>query len=132
MLKSDVRTASQQVLVINHLAKNDKMGDSKPSNQLRQSNRRRDGRQQQERINFVQRTFAKGSVRPINGIITFPPINANQVLQPHEDALILTLGVGKFDVRRILVDLDNSIDLLQMLANKAEAHLLCEQSNGGY
>lgn len=47
MLKSDVRTASQQVLVINHLAKNDKMGDSKPSNQLRQSNKRRDGRQQQ-------------------------------------------------------------------------------------
>lgn len=71
-----------------------------------------------ERINFVQRTFVKGSVRPINGIITFPPINVNQVLQQHEDALILTLGVGKFDVRGILVDLDNSIDLLQMLANK--------------
>ena len=65
-----------------------------------------------EWINFVQRTFAKGSVCPINGIITFPPINVNRVLQPHEDALILRLGVGKFDVRRILVDLDNSIDLL--------------------
>ena len=46
--------------------------------------------------------------------ITFLPINPNRVLQPHEDALILTLGISDFDVRRILVDPGNSVDLLQM------------------
>ena len=40
------------------------------------------------------------------------------MLQPYEDALILTLGVGGFDVRRILVDLGSSIDLLQMSTYK--------------
>ena len=38
------------------------------------------------------------------------------MLQPHEDALILILGVGGFDMRIILVDLGSSIDLLQMSA----------------
>ena len=36
------------------------------------------------------------------------------MLQPHEDTLILILGVGGFDVRIILVDLGSSIDLLKM------------------
>ena len=51
---------------------------------------------------------------PINDTITFPPIYVNWVLQPHEDALILILGVCGFDVQRILVDLGNSTNLLQM------------------
>ena len=35
------------------------------------------------------------------------------MLQPHDDALILTLGINDFDVRRILVDSGSSADLLQ-------------------
>lgn len=50
----------------------------------------------------------------MDGIITFPPIDPNRVLQPHEDALILTLRISDFDVRRILIDQGNSVDLLQM------------------
>ena len=38
-----------------------------------------------------------------------------KVLQQHEDALILILGVDGFDVQIILVDSDSSTDLLQML-----------------
>ena len=57
-------------------------------------------------------------MRPIAGVITFPPVDPNRVLQPHEDALILTLGINDFDVRRILVDPGSSIDLLQMSAFK--------------
>ena len=38
-----------------------------------------------------------------------------KVLQPHEDVLILILGVGGFDVQIILVDPGSSTDLLQML-----------------
>ena len=55
---------------------------------------------------------------PIDDTITFPSIGANRVLQPHEDALVLALGVGGFDVRRVLVDPGNSADLLQMSAYK--------------
>ena len=54
----------------------------------------------------------------INNTIIFLSVDANRVLQPHEDALVLTLGVGGLDLRRILVDLDSSVDLLQMLAYK--------------
>ena len=36
----------------------------------------------------------------------------------HEDALVLTLLVGGFDVRRVLVDLGSSVDLLQMSVYK--------------
>ncbi|XP_034709008.1 uncharacterized protein LOC117932080 [Vitis riparia] len=37
---------------------------------------------------------------------------------PHRDALILTLGVGDFDVKRILVDPGSSADLLQVAVIK--------------
>ena len=55
---------------------------------------------------------------PIDDTVTFPLVGANRVLQPHEDALILTLGVGRFDMRRILFDLGSSVDILQMSAFK--------------
>ena len=55
-------------------------------------------------------------MHPIDSTITFPPINVIQVLQPHENSLILTLRVGGFDMRRILVDPGSSVDLFQMSA----------------
>ena len=36
------------------------------------------------------------------------------ILQPHQDAFILSLGIGDFDVRRILVNPSSSADLLQV------------------
>ena len=39
-------------------------------------------------------------------------------MQLYEDALVLTLGVGEFDVRRVLVDLGSLGDLLQMSTYK--------------
>ena len=54
----------------------------------------------------------------MDNTITFPPIKANGVLHPHEDALILTLGISGFHVRRVLVDPGNSINLLQMSVYK--------------
>lgn len=41
-------------------------------------------------------------------------IHSKGVTLPHEDAMVLTLGVGGFDVHRILIDLKSSIDLLQV------------------
>ncbi|KAL6343231.1 hypothetical protein AAG906_021142 [Vitis piasezkii] len=54
------------------------------------------------------------NVQPIDEPIAFSPIDSNRVILPHEDVLVLTLGVGGFDVRIILIDLGSFVNLLQM------------------
>ena len=71
-----------------------------------------------ELVNSFQPGLDDGGIRPIDGVITFPPVNPNRVLQPHQDTLILTLGISDFNVRQILVDPSSSADLLQMYAFK--------------
>ena len=66
-----------------------------------------------ERVNSIRLEIAGGGPRPIDGTIIFPPVNPTQILQPHRDALILSLEMGDFDLRRILVDPGSSTDLLQ-------------------
>ena len=70
-------------------------------------------------------------MRLIDGTVTFPLIDVNWVLQPHEDALVLTLGVGEFDVKRILVYPGISADLLQMSAYKQMGYSLSALENPG-
>lgn len=53
------------------------------------------------------------------------------VLQPHRDALILTLGVGNFDVKRILVDPGSSADLLQVSVVKQMGFIPASLENPG-
>ena len=72
----------------------------------------------QEKINLIQLRLPDKGMHPIDGTITFPSIDPNRVLHPHQDVLILTLGINDFDVRRILVDLGSSADLLQMFTFK--------------
>nr|CAN61962.1 hypothetical protein VITISV_013621 [Vitis vinifera] len=55
-----------------------------------------------ERINTIRPGVTDGSVQPINGTIVFPPVDPTRILQLHRDALILSLEMGDFDVRRIL------------------------------
>lgn len=71
-----------------------------------------------ERVNFVQCNFLEGSMSPIDDTITFTPLDTNRVLRPHEDALILTLGIDRFDVKRVLVNSGSSTDLMQMSTYK--------------
>nr|CAN61613.1 hypothetical protein VITISV_030311 [Vitis vinifera] len=52
----------------------------------------------------IQLGLPPGGMRPIDGVITFPPVDPNRVLQPHEDALILTLGINDFDFNRPVTD----------------------------
>lgn len=67
-------------------------------------------------MHTVQCMFTNENVRSIDGPIVFSFINSNRVILSHEDALVLTLGVGGFDVHKILVDLGSSIYLQQMPA----------------
>ena len=53
-------------------------------------------------------------MRPIVGTVTFHLVNTNRVLQLHEDALVLTLGIRYFNVRRVLINPGSSTNLLQM------------------
>nr|CAN80938.1 hypothetical protein VITISV_035835 [Vitis vinifera] len=66
-----------------------------------------------ECINSIRPGITGGGPRPIDGTIIFPPVDLTRILHPHRDALILSLEVEDFDVRRILVDPGSSTDLVQ-------------------
>ncbi|RVW64181.1 hypothetical protein CK203_046310 [Vitis vinifera] len=61
----------------------------------------------------------------------FPVVDPARVLQPHRDALILTLRVGDFDVKRILVDPSSSADLLQVAVIKQMSFIPSSLENLG-
>ena len=52
----------------------------------------------------------------VDGLISFPSINPFRVIIPHRNALVLTLCINSFDVRRVLVNPGNAADLLQLPA----------------
>ena len=66
-----------------------------------------------ECVNSIRPELTGGSAHPIDGTIIFPLVDPTRILQPYRDALILSFGIGDFDVRRILVDPGSSADLLQ-------------------
>ena len=57
----------------------------------------------------VNYSFAPSSAQPIDWLLTF---SKSSLAQPHDDALVLTLEVGRHLMERILVDLSNAMDLL--------------------
>ena len=66
-----------------------------------------------EHVNTIRPGVTDRSAQPIDGTIVFPPVDPTRILQPHRDALILSLVMGDFDVRWILIDLGSSANLLQ-------------------
>ena len=70
----------------------------------------------QARINTISTPNSSAAIQPVNGPISFPPINSTRVITPRYDALILTLCINDFDVHRILVDPGSAADLLHLLA----------------
>ena len=66
------------------------------------------------RVNTVHKVGSREEIKPIDGPISFPPINPNRVIVPRYDALVLTLCINCFDVHGVLVDPGNAIDLLQL------------------
>ena len=54
------------------------------------------------------------SALPMDGPISFPPINPTRVITPHYDALVLTVCINSFDIHRILIDPSSEVDLLHI------------------
>ena len=67
-------------------------------------------------VNTISTPESNTTVQPIDGLISFPPINPTRVITPHYDALILTLCINNFDVHKILVDPGNMAELLHLPA----------------
>ncbi|KAL6326907.1 hypothetical protein AAG906_012183 [Vitis piasezkii] len=84
-----------------------------------------------ERINSIRPGLTGEGPRPIDGTIIFPPVDPTRTLQPHRDALILSLEIGEFDVRRILVDPGSSADLVQASVVGHMGHSLAGLENPG-
>ena len=86
-----------------------------------------------EQVSPVRPGLTSRSAHPIDGVITFLPMDPNRILRLHQDALILTLGVSDFDVRQILIDPGSSTDLLQESVIKQMGFVPSNLENlGGY
>ena len=70
------------------------------------------------RVNAIHAEGRQGETKPIDGPISFPPVNPNRVIGPHYDALGLTLCINGFDVHMVLIDPGSTTDLLQLPAFK--------------
>ena len=68
------------------------------------------------RINTISTPKSDAAIQPIDGSVSFPPINLTRVITPHYDALVLTLCINNFDVHRVLVDPGSAADLLHLPA----------------
>ncbi|XP_034678338.1 uncharacterized protein LOC117908746 [Vitis riparia] len=84
-----------------------------------------------ERINSIRPGITEGGPHPIDGTIIFPPVDPTRILRPHRDALILSLGIDKFDVRRVLIDPGSSADLVQASVISHMGHNLVGLENPG-
>ena len=67
-------------------------------------------------INTISAPESDATIQPVDGPISFPPINPTRVITPHYDALVLTLCNNNFDVHRVLVDPGSAADLLHLPA----------------
>ena len=70
------------------------------------------------RVNVINNRGDVPVVLPIDGPISFPPINSTRVITPHYDALVLTVCINRFDVHRVLIDPGSATDLLHLPAFK--------------
>ena len=70
------------------------------------------------RTNSISHQGSASAAQPVDGPISFPPINPTRVITPHHDALVLTICINSFDVHRVLVDSGSAADLLHFLAFK--------------
>ena len=66
------------------------------------------------RVNTVSTRENTTVAQPIDGPISFPPVNPTRVITPHYNALVLTVCINGLDVHRVLVDPGSAADLLHL------------------
>ncbi|RVX13178.1 hypothetical protein CK203_017889 [Vitis vinifera] len=66
-----------------------------------------------------------GGPSPIDGTIIFPPVDPTRTLQPHRDALILSLEIGDFDSRGSRKPRTNLIRIQRIINNILRRHIYC-------
>ena len=66
------------------------------------------------RVNTISDRGDITTVLPMDGPISFPPINPTRVITPYYDALVLTVCINSFDVHKVLVDPSSAVDLLHL------------------
>ena len=64
----------------------------------------------------VSYKFAPTSAQPVDGLLTFFKSPLKLLVQPHDDAFVLTLEVGQHLMKRILVNPGSAADLLYLPA----------------
>ena len=82
-------------------------------------------------MNTISTLDSSRAIQPIDGPISFSPINPSRVITPHHDALVLTLCINNFDVHRVLVDPGSAANLLQLPAFKQMKVPLDKLSSAG-
>ena len=70
------------------------------------------------KVNAIHAEDKHEETKPIDGPISFSPVNPNRIIVPHHDALVLTFCINGFDVHRVLVDPGSATYLLQLPAFK--------------
>ena len=70
------------------------------------------------KLNAIHAEGIHEETKPIDGPISFSPVNPNRIIVPHYDALELTLCINGFDVHKVLVYPSSVVDLLQLPAFK--------------
>ena len=68
------------------------------------------------RINTINIPECSTALQPIDGLVSFPPIDLTRIITPNYDALVLTLCINNFDVHRVLVDPGNAAKLFHLPA----------------
>ena len=66
------------------------------------------------KVNVISNRGNVPTVLPVDGPISFPPINPTRVITSHYDVLVLTVGINSFDVHRVLIDLGSAANLLHL------------------
>ena len=79
----------------------------------------------------VSYSFSPGRARPINGLLTFSKSSLQQLAQPHDHAIVLTLEVRRHLMKRILVDSGSVADRLYLPTLIQLNHKLDNLCNSG-
>ncbi|KAL6343022.1 hypothetical protein AAG906_017042 [Vitis piasezkii] len=128
MLKDDVRATTQQILVTSQPAKNDVVRDPKTASQRRQSSKGQGEQHQPDQSNLTppQSTAAPTTFvapRVVINYIHGESLDEEYNFKRKRQRLlrvasvreqVSSVGINDFDVRRILVDLSSSTNLLQV------------------